>query len=79
MYAVLGEHDVTRDEGVEKSCRINKTVQHPQYNGQTKHDIMLGGIKCNVCTYLQSLNISVPMRLKIITDLFASFSSFLAR
>lgn len=48
MYAVLGEHDVTRDEGVEKSCRINKTVQHPQYNGQTKHDIMLGGIKCNI-------------------------------
>jgi len=48
MYAVLGEHDVTRDEGVEKSCRINKTVQHPRYNGQTKHDIMLGGIKCNI-------------------------------
>ena len=67
MYAVLGEHDVTRDEGVEKSCRINKTVQHPRYNGQTKHDIMLGGIKCNVCTYsFQSLNISVP-------DAFDSF------
>lgn len=48
MVAVLGEHDVTREEGVEKQCRISKTVPHPGYNGQTKHDIMLGSIKCNI-------------------------------
>ena len=48
MTAILGEHDVTVNEGVEKNCRISKTVQHPGYNGQTKHDMMLAQIKCNV-------------------------------
>jgi len=48
MTAILGEHDVTVHEGVEKNCRISKTVQHPGYNGQTKHDMMLAQIKCNV-------------------------------
>lgn len=48
MTAILGEHDVTVNEGVEKNCRISKTVQHPGYNGQTKHDMMLAQIKCNI-------------------------------
>ena len=54
MTAILGEHDVTVHEGVEKNCRISKTVQHPGYNGQTKHDMMLAQIKCNVCFSLLS-------------------------
>ena len=57
MTAILGEHDVTVHEGVEKNCRISKTVQHPGYKGQTKHDMMLAQIKCNVCFSLLSAEI----------------------
>lgn len=48
MMATLGEHDIHSVEGVEKLCRISKTIQHPNYNMQTKNDIMLGKLKCNI-------------------------------
>lgn len=48
MTAILGEHDLRVAEGTEKNCRISKTIQHPHYNQQTKHDIMLAQIKCNI-------------------------------
>jgi len=48
MTATLGEHDIQTAEGVEKSCRISKLIAHPEYNEQTKNDIMLGKLKCNV-------------------------------
>ena len=50
MTATLGEHDIQTAEGVEKSCRISKLIAHPEYNEQTKNDIMLGKLKCNVWT-----------------------------
>jgi len=48
MTATLGEHDIQMAEGVEKSCRISKLIAHPDYNDQTKNDIMLGKLKCNI-------------------------------
>lgn len=48
MMATLGEHDIHEDEGVEKTCRISKFVQHPEYNQQTHNDIMLARLKCNI-------------------------------
>ena len=50
MHVTLGEHDITLEEGVEKTCRVSKTVTHPDYNFGSKNDIMLGKLKCsNVC------------------------------
>ena len=49
MMATMGEHDIHVSEGAEKLCRISKLIQHPHYNMQTKNDIMLGKLKCNVC------------------------------
>ena len=55
MTAILGEHDVTIEEGSEKQCRVIKTISHPNYNGSTMNDMMLANIKCNVCRPLSAV------------------------
>lgn len=49
MRFLLGAHDITSDNELSQiSCKALRTVPHPDYNGQTKHDIMLVQLKCDV-------------------------------
>lgn len=46
LRCILGEVDFTIRTGSEVPCRVKVQLRHPQYNGQTYHDIMMTNMQC---------------------------------
>ena len=46
LRVLLGELDFERRTGDEVPCRVKLQIRHPQYDGQTKNDIMMINLQC---------------------------------